>query len=650
MIVSKKVKMKKMGNKNLKYYIGLGYIVEKDSNEFWVSVEHLTPGSKCFVDAQCDFCNKIVQIKYYLYLKNITSHNLFACSSKCGKNKTIKTCLEKFGVEYPNQSEEVREKTIKTNLQRWGVETPITTDEVKQKVKNTNLEKWGVEWTFQSKEIRNKSKQTLLERFGVDHNFKSKEVRAKSKETLIKNWGVDNPSKSEQIKDKKKITSLNNWGTEIPTQSDIIKEKIRATNLEKLGVEYPMQSEEVREKSKKTINDKWGVKHNSQIEELKKNMKLNNLPNWGVEYTLQSPEIREKINLTLLQKYNAVNALQNEEVRAAHFKIAQDINYLRYKENNISVFWCDEGSHEFEISSSMYSNRTKIGCKLCTICYPVQSSVSIKELELLNFIKSGYSGEVIGTYRDGKEIDVYLPELNLGFEFNGLYWHSEKFANKSYHIDKTQFFSKKGIRIIHIWEDDWTLKRSILESQIKNWMGITDRKIPARKCLVKEIGKESVDFLNKNHIQGSDKSGLKLGLFYGEELVSVMTFDRFEGRKKMEEGGWNLSRFCNLTGTNVVGGASKLLSYFTSKYKPSRIVSYADRDWSDGGLYRKLGFNLISEGRPDYKYIVEGMRVHKSNFKKSKLKYTETEKEYVEKSGIEKVWDCGKSKFEMSLK
>ena len=466
----------------------------------------------------------------------------------------------------------------------------------------------------------------------------------------IKNWGVDNPSKSEQIKDKKKITSLNNWGTEIPTQSDIIKEKIRATNLEKLGVEYPMQSEEVREKSKKTINDKWGVKHNSQIEELKKNMKLNNLTNWGVEYTLQSPEIREKINLTLLQKYNAVNALQNEEVRAAHFKIAQDINYLRYKENNISVFWCDEGSHEFEISSSMYSNRTKIGCKLCTICYPVQSSVSIKELELLNFIKSGYSGEVIGTYRDGKEIDVYLPELNLGFEFNGLYWHSEKFANKSYHIDKTQFFSKKGIRIIHIWEDDWTLKRSILESQIKNWMGITDRKIPARKCLVKEIGKESVDFLNKNHIQGSDKSGLKLGLFYGEELVSVMTFDHFEGRRRMEESGWNLSRFCNLTVTNVVGGASKLLSYFTSKYKPSRIVSYADRDWSSGGLYNKLGFKLVSESRPDYKYIVEGTRVHKSNFKKSKLKYTETEKEYVKKRGIEKVWDCGKMKFEMRLK
>jgi len=650
MIISKKVKMKKMGNKNLKYYIGLGYIVESDSNEFFVNVEHLTPGSKCLVDAKCDFCDKIVEIKYFLYLKNISSHNLFACSPTCGKNKTLKTCLEKYGVEFPTQNEVVKEKTIKTNLEKWGTKTVTESDVIKEKIKQSNLEKWGVEWTFQSKEIREKSKQTLLERFGVDHNFKSIEVREKSKQTLMKNWGVDNPSKSEEIQDKKKVTSLKNWGTDIPTKSDVIKKKTRETNLEKLGVEYPMQSEQVKEKQKKTINERWGVSHNSQIEDVKKSMRTNNLKNWGVNYTLQSPEIRERINLTLLEKYNKVNALQNEEVRVANFKIAQDINYLRYKENNISIFWCEEGSHEFEISSTMYSSRIKTKCKLCTICYPVQSSVSVKESELLNFIKSVYSGEVIGTYRKSKEIDVYLPDLGLGFEFNGLYWHSEKFANKSYHIDKTQFFGKSGIRIIHIWEDDWTLKRSILESQIKNWMGITDRKIPARKCLVKEIGKESVDFLNKNHIQGADKSSLKLGLFYDEELVSVMTFDRFEGRKKMEEGGWNLSRFCNLVNTSVVGGASKLLSYFIGKYSPSRIVSYADRDWSDGGLYKKLGFQLVGESRPDYKYIVDGVRVHKSNFKKGKLKYSVTESEYTKELGIEKVWDCGKSKFEMRLK
>lgn len=282
MIISKKVKMKKMGNKNLKYYIDLGYIVDNDSNEFFVNVEHLTPGSKCLVDSKCDFCDKVVEVKYCLYLKNISSHNLFACSPTCGKNKAIKTNLEKWGVEFPTQNEIVKEKTIKTNLEKWGTKTVTESDLIKEKIKQSNLEKWGVEWTFQSKEIREKSKQTLLERFGVDHNFKSLEVREKSKQTLMKNWGVDNPSKSEEIKDKKKVTSLKNWGTDIPTKSDVIKKKTRETNLKKLGVEYPMQSKQVKEKFKKTINERWGVDHNSQIEDVKKSMKTNNLKNWGV--------------------------------------------------------------------------------------------------------------------------------------------------------------------------------------------------------------------------------------------------------------------------------------------------------------------------------------------------------------------------------
>jgi hypothetical protein len=245
------------------------------------------------------------------------------------------------------------------------------------------------------------------------------------------------------------------------------------------------------------------------------------------------------------------------------------------------------------------------------------------------------------------EIDIYLPDLKIGFEFNGLYWHSDKYKKKDYHLEKTKHFNDRGIHLIHIWEDDWDLRSDIIKSQIKNWLGLTTNKIFARKCNVREINSEAIEFLNKNHIQGSDKSSLKLGLFYDNKLVSVMTFDRFEGRKKMEEGGWNLSRFCNLLNTSIIGGASKILKYFIKNYNPIRIISYADRDWSCGDLYLKLGFNLVSESRPDYKYIVNGLRVHKSNFKKSKLKYTVTESKYTSERGISKIWDCGKLKYEI---
>jgi hypothetical protein len=152
------------------------------------------------------------------------------------------------------------------------------------------------------------------------------------------------------------------------------------------------------------------------------------------------------------------------------------------------------------------------------------------------------------------EIDIYLPELKLGFEFNGLYWHSNKFKEKNYHLNKTDWFKEKGIRIIHIWEDDWILRREIVESQIKNSIGLNTNRIFARKCYIKEVDvKIARKFLNENHIQGFVNSSNKLGLYYNEDLVSIMTFDNNEGRKKMELFGYNLNRFCNKKGINVIG-------------------------------------------------------------------------------------------------
>jgi hypothetical protein len=642
MLISKKVLIKKRGNKNIKYYTDLGYDTSLD--KFEIDIIHLTESSKYLVYIECDFCGNHVERMYYLYLKNISSNGLFACSPKCGKNKTINTNLEKYGFEYPNQSELVKNKTRETNIEKYGVDSPMKSELVKNKIKETNLERWGVEWTLQNKDIRNKIKETNLERWGVDHNFKSPITREKIKETLLKNWGVDNPSKSDEIKDKKRDTCIKNWGVDNPNKSEVIKEKKKETNLERLGVEFPMQNKEVRDKSKKTLLEKYGVEHNSKLYFVKESMKINNLEKWGVEYTLQSKEIRDKIEKTNLEKWGSNTSRNNDKFRKNNFIISKDKNYIKYLGENSSLFSCVEG-HEFEIISSNYHSRISSNLPLCTVCYPIGDSISIKEEELYKFISSVYDGEVIQSYRDGLEIDIYLPDLKLGFEFNGLYWHSEKYKSRNYHIDKTNFFKEKGIRIIHIWEDDWDFNRDILESQIINWIGSTPNKIFARKCSVRILDSVS-NFLNNNHIQGVDKSSLKLGLYYNDELVSVMTFDRFEGRTKMEEGGWNLSRFCNKRGFNIVGGASKLLNYFIKNWNPTRIVSYADRDWSDGGLYYQLGFSMIKESKPDYKYFYESVRTHKSNFKKSKLKYECTESEYMNSIGIYRIWDCGKIKFE----
>ena len=489
-------------------------------------------------------------------------------------------------------------KAKETNLLNIGVLNHMQLPDIQEKAKKTNLRKYGVEFLQQSNEIRKKSKNTLLEKYGVDHISKTDHFKSKYKKTCLENNGVDYPMQSDSIKEKSKNTLLENYGVDNPTKSLYIKELIKNNNLVKYNVEHPMMLDFFKKKLKESLFTKYGVDNITRDDNFRKK-----------------------------------------------FKITNNINYLKYRDNSISIFNCDNG-HEFEITSDNYYHRMYANLPICTICYPISDYKSIGEKSLLEYITSIYKGEITSGYRDNLEIDIYLPELNIGFEYNGLYWHSETYKSKSYHIDKLKFFKEKGIRIINIWEDDWIHKSEIIKSQIKNWLFITDNKIYARKCDVKIIDKS--DFLDNNHIQGSDNSKVKIGLFYNNEIVSIMTFNKLEGRKKMQVDEWNLSRFCNLLNTNVVGSASKLLSFFIKNYNPKRIISYADLSWSNGNLYKKLGFKTISETNPDYRYIVNNKRVHKQNFKKSKFKIVnQTENEYFRELGYNRIWDCGKIKFEM---
>lgn len=451
----------------------------------------------------------------------------------------------------------------------------------------------------------------------------------KIKSNNLKKYGVEYFSKTKEYTRKFKKTMIEKYGVEYAQQSETIREKTKKTNLENFGVENPFfDNEMIRNK----FNEKWGVDHPSKVKSINKRIKKTKELNGN---SLSSPEIRDKI-----KKTNNIKSLRDNT-------ISNDKQYIKYIGEFTSMFNCEKG-HIFYIDSSNYHDRKRSNLPICTVCNPIGDSQSIKEKELFIFIKSLYKSEIIQSYRDGLEIDIYLPELKIGFEFNGLYWHSEEHKDKNYHINKTKHFKERGIRIIHIWEDDWDFKNEIIKSQIRNWICLTENRIFARKCVVKTVPtKECIKFLNENHIQGKVNSSLKIGLYHNDLLVSLMTFDHFEGRNKMDDDNWNLNRFCNLLNTNVIGSASKLFKFFLKNYNVNRVISYADMDWSVGDLYHKLGFNLISESRVDYKYILENKRVNKSRFRKSRLNTNLSESEQMKKSHINRIWDCGKMKFEI---
>jgi hypothetical protein len=158
---------------------------------------------------------------------------------------------------------------------------------------------------------------------------------------------------------------------------------------------------------------------------------------------------------------------------------------------------------------------------------------------------------------------------------------------------------------------------------ILNKLNKTPNKVFARKCKVKEINDNSIirDFLDKNHIQGFVGSKYKFGLFYDNQLVSVMIFGKNRKMMNIESKNkqYEMLRFCNKLNTNILGGASKLFKYFINKYKPEQVISYADRSYSNGNLYKILGFKLKHISKPNYYYIINKKRKHRFGFRKDVL-------------------------------
>lgn len=271
------------------------------------------------------------------------------------------------------------------------------------------------------------------------------------------------------------------------------------------------------------------------------------------------------------------------------------------------------------------------------------------------------SDEVIKNDRTvlgGKELDIYIPTKKVAIEFDGLKWHSEWFAKKdrNYHLSKTIECEKQGIRLVHIFEDEYLNHKDIVISKLKHILGYNQNfeKIYARKCNIREISKDDAkQFLNKNHLQGYARSTLYFGCYYNDMLVGVMTFKEIvNGSNK-----WELNRFASDTNKICIGVGGKLLNFFIKKYNPLYIKSFADRRWSstiNDNLYTKIGFKFDSYVKPNYSYIKTEKtphRYHKFGFRKKTLakKYglpiTMTETDMVKHLGYDRIWDCGLIKY-----
>ena len=553
--------------------------------------------------------------KVYHYVHNIKEKYIRCCNINCDKivkfvNSNIgyqKYCSNKCVGTDPKIIKQKEDKSLK----KFGTKTPAESDVIKQKTIKVNIEKYGTPYPFSFKN----SLKNYLNINNVDNVSQINFVKEKVKKTKTEKYGDGGYNNIDEIKK----TNQKKYGCDCTFQSEFVKLKIKKKFLEKYGFEYASQSDVVKNKMKETMLKLYNCENPSQSEYIQKIKRIN------------------LINKTL-KKYKDLNIL--------------DVDY----DNKMFKFKCEK-EHEYSISFELFQNRKRIKTILCTECNPINSSnTSGKEVQLQDFIKDNYNGlfqfnsyDLIKPY----ELDIYLPDLKLAFEFNGIFWHSEKCVENDYHLNKTELCEQQGIHLIHIYEDDWTYKQEIIKSRILNLLG-KNNKIYARKCEIKEIIDNKIvrEFLEKNHLQGFIGGQIKLGLFYNSELVSLMIFGK--QRKlmglKSKENVYEMLRFCNKLNTSIVGGSSKLFKFFIKNYQPKEVISYADRSWSQGNLYKKLGFIFVSKTSPNYHYIVDGIRKYRFLFRKDLLikqgyDSNKTEREIMLERKIYRIYDSGSLKF-----
>lgn len=323
-----------------------------------------------------------------------------------------------------------------------------------------------------------------------------------------------------------------------------------------------------------------------------------------------------------------------------------DIGYTKVMDN-ISITCPKHGSFKQRANNHL----SGCGCPDCS-----NSMFSKGEKELFEFINNQIKSEANNrSVLDNKELDVYIPSKNLAIEYDGLYWHSNRFKKDQDLLLKTNLCKEKGIKLIHVFEDEWLNKQDIVKSRLKNILGKTFINIFARKCIIKIVStKEKSLFLNDNHIQGEVGSKINLGLYLNDELVSLMTFGQLRKNlgSKTKEDCWELLRFCNKLNTTVIGGFSKLLTYFKGNYKYEEIISYCDLRWSIGDVYVKNGFKKVSLSKPNYFYVKQIKRLNRFNFRKSELvkqgfDANKTEKQIMKERGFLRIYDCGTIKFNL---
>jgi hypothetical protein len=508
---------------------------------------------------------------------------------------------------------------------------------------------------------------TMQHKYGVSNPSHILAAQQKRKNTFMANYGVDNPRKSPTIKDAIIRTKRDKYGEDL----HIITSKIKKTNNDRYGMDWYMGTSDFFEKSISTLLDKYGVTNPSKSPSIVAKRLQTNMDRYGVPHYSMSNMWNNQVRDTCMKRYGvdhySKTTSYKEGITSTHLsRYGRHFTQMHIPDDVLSQLndsvWLIQQHHDLQksvvdisnelgVSWSIVDNRLKIFSIKHKLYY-----TSAPEKSIVEFLQSCQNSPII--LRDktiiGKELDIFVPTYNLAIEVNGVFWHSElngKF--RTYHLHKTLLCNEKGLKLLHITDNQWYQQRPIVESIIKNAINHpTIIPIHARKCIINQVSKEdAVTFLQDNHIQGGIAAGtINLGLFYNGSLVYLLSLGKSRYNKRYQ---YELIRMGSLLNHRVRGGASRLWKHFVSIYKPNTVVSYMDKTYSNerNPVYTNMGFIFSHTAPPNYKYFKRSDTTRlwsRVQFQKHKLPailptydHNETEWSNMQNNGYDRIWDCG---------
>lgn len=518
----------------------------------------------------------------------------------------------------------------------------------------------------------------------------SEDSLKRRRRTNLAKYGTENPSQSEKVKDKLKATKIQK-GETIPTLAKFFGKDYATIKriLEELDIQPYLKTKSnqkfyrnsVKETIQKFLSEhkntkgflysqtcirKYGKKNISQLTEIKAKKKQTTFSHYGVENFSQLESTRKKLSETAIQtnKNRMAKSKKTRQKIIEDFEKEHDCISLTHL-NNLYNFGYDRAGRFSEIIHKLgleyYTFKSNLF--ICNkdinkildykeVCSEKQTSFF--EREIISYIQTLYQGDINSNNRHiiaPKELDIYIPEKNLAVEFNGLYWHSELFIDKNYHLAKTLDCGEKGIRLMHLFEDEWIFKKPICKSLLASALGVYEHKYYARKCRVERIDSETTrKFMDENHIQGYIKASDNYGLFYEDTLIQAVSF----GKSRFKSNETELLRMATILNSQVIGGFSKLLKHAMSDLNISVLYSYVDRRLFNGKGYEAIGFHQESTSTPSYFYFKGLKRENRLRYQKHKLSEIFenfdpklTEKENMLRNNYHIIYDCGTLKMKL---